>query len=926
MLSQPVNQRSAKSEPLASTRERAQTPTLAQSLVVGMARAILLGTMSYASWRFGATDTVSLLHISTALLVTVLLVAIAAVLLRFRIPTIPRIVFWVPVVFLGYALIQSGPIPEFANAYFGEITAVRSEFGSGPAAELFFAAQKLDSKIVQESDPSFFGSLIPQETRWAMVPFILATAVAWLSSVLFAARRPRTTFLWCLLIHTVLLATWGIVQRSTGSDDLLPGVPNIYRSIPFASFIYRNAGVAAILPGIAAAVALIYSNRSTSKSSERARPSVNYYSNRTVLSAKDLAIMSLAIVLAVGTAISLSRGAWISLSAALLLITVLLRKAVRWEFVLAILTITIAVGSVALYKVTKQLEFRFERLGYQELTLDERWTHWNDGIATAVKHFPSGSGLGTYGYATLLEQSEPRNGWFREAHNQYLEIATESGIVGVLLLVALIAWWLHACIELRPKRIVRSGQREHQSWGLFAISVFAFAAIQSFGDFVLTIPANMIIYASFFGILAQVKREHKDTNAPMISSRTQKLRTAGSSQTQKESPDAPKVSARNKLWTCVHYASVSGLIVIGLCAAAQLSKQQLVGDLALERTPLSELSESPSDSQIKDRMAILDEALRLQPDRAVLHRQRATWSLARYRSQIVESADEAGESVPWESTDPEQLYQVLASLPEQVRESTISALRSPELATPLADALVDLGFAIQANPVFVQAHLTAAFLATTIRVNPSPWVTRSARLSLAAPEKLFICGVLASTYEDESLARKCWRDCLTLSPKFAATIFPLALQNLSPLEVSQQFIPEARPEMQITLIRTVLTNVDDQNPQVVDDTKQLARNIVEELLADEKFHDASRHAIAANLFELTGESNLVAEHWVAAVNENPANIGYRLKAARALRVVGELEEALRHATLGKALANEATFETLTKQIRSDILKAKPISP
>ncbi len=900
--------------------------SLAQRLVVGAARVVLLGTMSYAAWRFGATDTVSLLHISIALLLTTMLVAIAAVLFRFRFPTIPRIVFWVPVVFIGYSLIQSGPIPEFATGYFGEITSVRSEFGSRPAAELFSAASKLDATVVHEPDSSFYGSLIPQETRWAMVPFVIATAIAWLSSVLFATRRSRTIFLWCLLLHTVALATWGIVQRSTGSDDLLPGVRNIYFGIPFASFIYRNAGVAAILPGIGAAVALVYANRSASKSAGSARPSVTYYSNRTVLSAKDLAIMSLAIVLAVGTAISLSRGAWISLSVALLVLTILLRKAIRLEFVLAILVIAIAVGSVALYKVTKELELRFERLGYQELTLDERWTHWNDGVATAVKHFPSGSGLGTYGYATLLEQSQPRNGWFREAHNQYLEVATESGLVGILVLAAFIVWWILTCIELRPQRIIRSGQREHQSWGLFAVSVLAFAAIQSFGDFVLTIPANMLIYASFFGILAQARREHTKANNSVIASGNAKFRMASDLQPQEPLPVAPKMFSPRTALFCTQYASASALLVVGLCVSAHLSNQQHVGDLALERTPLSDLTESPSEPQINDRISILDEAIRLQPDRAVLHRQRASWKLAHYRRRIVESAAASGESVPWESTDPEQLYQVLASLPENVRESTITAMRSSELVAPLAESLVDLGMSIQSNPTFVQAQLTAAFLATTIQINPSPWITRSAKLSLAAPEKLFVCGVLASTYQDESLASQCWKDCLTLSPKFGETIFPLALQKLSPLEVSQRFIPDERPEMQVTLVRTILRNVNNQIPQLEADTKQLAREIVEEMVADEKFHDASRHAVAATLFELTGESNLVAEHWVAAVNEDPANITYRLKAAQSLRVNGELEEALRHATLGKALAQDMRFETLAKQIRSDILKTKPISP
>ena len=113
-----------------------------------------------------------------------------------------------------------------------------------------------------------------------------------------------------------------------------------------------------------------------------------------------------------------------------------------------------------------------------------------------IRDFPAtGTGIGTYEQAMLVYQEGDRQFFFNQAHNQYLQLAAEGGLlVGVPALVATAAF-----LALVWSRTRRDGS------GAFWIRVGAVAALtavatQSIWETGLRMPAN----AALFGLIAAI--------------------------------------------------------------------------------------------------------------------------------------------------------------------------------------------------------------------------------------------------------------------------------------------------------------------------------------------------------------------------------------------------------------------------------------
>lgn len=863
------------------------------------ARLLLIATISYAAWRFGGTDTTALYHVAICLSVVLSLCLVAMVAFHWR-PVIPSAtVVLLPGLFIAYSLLQIASLPHGVASTVTRAGMIQRDYGNLPAQQVARAAMTLGSEVSTPAATAF-SSVIPQHSKAALIPFALAAVVCLLSSLLFNTTPSRKLFLWCILLHTFALAVWGIIQRSNGSLEILPGMAHLSRGLPFSSFIYRNAGAAALLPGIAAAAALISisvsgSNRPANgrfaKSNSSSAPfaySNRHYGNReNMLSVRELVIISLGCVIVVGVVASLSRGAWIAGGLSLVVAALALRSSFRVGKGAVMFIILAAIIAVATAQMTNQIEARMKRLSLHDVSQDARWEHWKVGWETAVSHFPFGSGLGTYGYATLLHQTEPTRVWFREAHNEYLEMFAETGVLGLVLLLFTIVWFarrnLHLLTTWHPS--------EHRAVGLFGLMVLVCATVQSATDFVITIPANLLLYASFFGLTGSVtviavRQRHRAPSA--VDARLAAIGFAG---------------ALAALLACMSY-----------------SRLERHGDLALAQTSVAELKDPISPEWLAERVAILDAAIESQPDRAALYRHRAMYHFASYRLSLVGAAQRQGETIAWENTQPEAIYSVLTKLSPASRESTLENLvATASMREPLSLALADLANGLYHNPLFCQLHLTAAAISPMGRWEPKAWIERAFNLSHSDPDKLFLCGLLAYFDDDTEAMKVYWRDCMDISRSHDQRIIDLALDKLPPVEIAIGMLSASNPSMLITLVRTILTSRQEANAGSIREDKKMATEIAEIVLSDSFIADEQRHVVAASIFELVGVNALATEHWLGAVKSKPMNAHYRLKAARALQSIGRLDEALHQVVLGSTLTTEpAMFEHLASQIRATI--------
>lgn len=862
-----------------------------------LAQICVFSAIVYSSWHFGATKASVWFNVSFLAIAALAFSFIAWVIDRKQLNAASLPMLATVTLFLGYAFLQTLPLPLSLLQVRAQSAKVHEEFGRKPAEMVLAQADALSEPEVDKPTWQTNAlSIIPQSTKAALVPWSLAFVFGLIGSIVFRSSESRRALLWCVLLNSLALSLWGIVQRSTGSTDLLPGIPNHARSIPFASFVYRNAGAAAILPGLAAAAALLFIQRSKPVHSGQKNPTPGVFVNKAYSvsrqwSAADLALISLACLIFAGVIASLSRGAWMATLLAAFVGLLACRKQfsiVKSLGALGLCSVIVAFGSV---QYSHQLKLRLQRVNVQELTVNERFEHWRLSMTTAAAYFPFGSGLGTYGYAALSEQTTPSKGWFREAHNQYLETIVELGAVGI----ATLALALFLIVRALTRLIRSTGHSEDLALGLFGLMVFVSAAAHNFFDFVITIPSNLILYGVIFGVI--VSAGHSVQHLP----RLQSTRPA--------------------------FGTLLTFVFCGLIAAYGMAyaRWESLGDLALKRTALAELDNVPSQDMIANRIRALDLAIDAQPDRAVLYRHRSLYHLAKYRLAVMEAVKEAGETLSWEHTRPEALYTILAALPADSRDLTASSLRlTAQLKEPLSKALVDIATALRCNPLYVQVHLAGAMLSPICDWPSEQWIINAAELSRSDPEKLHLAGLLAFHAEQHDQMISAWNQCLQVTSKYDQAIAKASLERLPLAKLTAELVPPSRPEFLVALIQSVLMPSVRGAAVTTEDAKKEVALVADKLLTDDRIETHRRQFVAATIFQLVGEQEKATDCWLEAIAADPKNPNYRYNAALHFKLSGAFDQALRQCTLGATLAPEdRRFGILKDQIRTQITKSNP---
>ena len=119
-----------------------------------------------------------------------------------------------------------------------------------------------------------------------------------------------------------------------------------------------------------------------------------------------------------------------------------------------------------------------------------RLTAWQDGLRVVQDFTLTGTGMDTYGTATLLYSADPTTR-FTYAHNGYLQLAAEAGLlVGLPILGALVLF----IREIR-RRFRDSADDTRTYWlRVGAVTGLAAIALQELVDFSLQVPGNMVLF------------------------------------------------------------------------------------------------------------------------------------------------------------------------------------------------------------------------------------------------------------------------------------------------------------------------------------------------------------------------------------------------------------------------------------------------
>jgi O-antigen ligase len=293
-------------------------------------------------------------------------------------------------------------------------------------------------------------------------------------AVLHLPERDRIRFIYAAIAAGLISAFLGALQRTGG--DISPFM--IYETPHSANspglFVNRNHQATFLL-----IVMLLAAGASRSLTVRPDRRGLG-----------KIIATGLVLVFAAGVVVTTSRTGFLLLipaAAASLMIIF----PVRWNWKMSAIGVLLMVGLAALGSRSEVVQVTLERFSDQ----DERTLYWSDTLQAIRQSWPVGTGLGTFPkvQATVQSVESVSTQYVNNAHNDYLELALEGGLVAVGLIALCLLYGLFSGFRLW-RRSRKGGDTALGVAGLTAIGV---VLLHSIFDY----PLRMLSLMAMFGLL-----------------------------------------------------------------------------------------------------------------------------------------------------------------------------------------------------------------------------------------------------------------------------------------------------------------------------------------------------------------------------------------------------------------------------------------
>jgi hypothetical protein len=352
-----------------------------------------------------------------------------------------------------------------------------------------------------------FSLLPPEGARPLTINVRDSTAAAVLLGALillfFTARR---TFEWggvrtlarIIAVTGLVLAGVALAQNATAKGLMYwrfaPGREGPY---PFGPFVNRNhfatwAMMAVpVCAGYMAAHAAAHPVSSTARWRSRMQAALD---GRTWM------LVASCMLLIVATAASLSRSGLIGLGTSMMCAVLLMRRggaapAGRSRQAAAFFGLLAVAATLGILTEVGPTVIA-GRFGASGVALADRLAIWHDTLPVVRDFWLTGTGVGTFQTSMAVYQRSKPEVIFNQAHNHYLQVAAEGGLlVGIPVWLALSAFtkaaWTSIQADRSPMYFIRAG----------AAAGLAGVAVQSVWETGLTIPANAALAAVLAAII-----------------------------------------------------------------------------------------------------------------------------------------------------------------------------------------------------------------------------------------------------------------------------------------------------------------------------------------------------------------------------------------------------------------------------------------
>ena len=337
-------------------------------------------------------------------------------------------------------------------------------------------------------------SIAPYQTVSALLLLITYVTTFYLVLWICERREAKRRIVYALLALGAFEAFYGLVQYLTGWQQIFLYVKKYYVQDATGTYINRNhfAGFLemalpfAITTGLRRAGTL---RRGVQRSETKAR---------SLLSSPELlplaGLLFLAIAIFAGLVFSRSRMGILSSVVSIAVVLVLAGSSSTSKGIGAVVAALFFLGvmGIVVWVGTDPVMNRFEILGQEYSQAGQnRISIWRDTLGLIRQHPLLGTGLGTFSVAYTSVQTVFLTQLVDHAHCDYLEVASELGLPGAMLLFGSIFW-----ILARAVRRYRKSEDNFDSvvW-LGCIGSIAAILLHSLADFNLYIPANAVVLA-----------------------------------------------------------------------------------------------------------------------------------------------------------------------------------------------------------------------------------------------------------------------------------------------------------------------------------------------------------------------------------------------------------------------------------------------
>jgi O-antigen ligase len=357
----------------------------------------------------------------------------------------------------------------------------------------FLAPLLASSRYAFAGQTHYTLSVAPYQTVSHLLLLVTYLTAFYLVLVVCEDRKAKKRLVYSLVALGAFEAFYGLVQYLTGWQQIFAYVKKYYLEDATGTYINRNhfAGFLEMMLPLTVALALRLGGnlrRAAQHSESRAR---------SLLSATELLplvfLLFLAAAICTALVFSRSRMGIISTLASLIVVLALAgssslskrtRAVVAVLFFLGVIGIVVWVGS-------DPVIMRFENLGQEySQTGQNRVSIWRDTLKLIQGHPLIGTGLGTFSVAYTSVQTAFLNLFVDHAHCDYLQVVSELGLPGGILVFGSIFWMLVRAV----RRYRRAESRFDTAVCLGCIGSIAAILFHSLADFNLYIPANALVF------------------------------------------------------------------------------------------------------------------------------------------------------------------------------------------------------------------------------------------------------------------------------------------------------------------------------------------------------------------------------------------------------------------------------------------------